>query len=93
LNNILTVMVGCSELLLYRCLDERDQRHRDIEHIKKAGVWAASLTRQLFAFSRRQILKPRVVDLNTVVADVTKMLRRLLGEEIELVTLLDEDLE
>jgi PAS domain S-box-containing protein len=91
-NNILTVIRGYSELLLRHHLDEHDPERKDIEHIKKAGERATSLTRQLLAFSRQQILQPSVFNLNAVVADLSEMLRRLIGEDIDLVILLDKDL-
>ncbi|HXV44800.1 MAG TPA: ATP-binding protein, partial [Anaerolineae bacterium] len=85
-NNLLTVINGYSELLLYRHLDGTSPLRRYIEEIKKAGERAASLTGQLLAFSRKQVLQPQIIDLNTVVADIDKMLRRLIGEDIDLVT-------
>jgi PAS domain S-box-containing protein len=91
-NNILTAIMGYSELLLQLHPDERDPERKDIEQIKQAGERATSLTRQLLAFSRQQILQPQVLNLNGVVADMSKMLRRLIGEDIDLVTLLDEEL-
>jgi two-component system cell cycle sensor histidine kinase/response regulator CckA len=86
-NNLLTAINGYSELTLRRLTDEPLRRY--IEEIKKAGDRAASLTRQLLAFSRKQVLKPKVMELNSVVADMDNMLRRLIGEDVELVTTLD----
>ena len=86
-NNLLTAITGYSELLLGR-LGEDDPSRRYVEEVKKAGDRAASLTRQLLAFSRQQVLELRVLDLNSVVADVERMLRRVIGEDIELVTIL-----
>jgi PAS domain S-box-containing protein len=82
-NNLLTAMKGYAELTLNRPeLDE--QTRADIEQIRKAADQAAALTKQLLAFSRRQPLEPRVIDLNEVVVDMDAMLRRLIGEDIEL---------
>ena len=84
-NNLLGVMIGYSDLMLASTsLDDRT-RHQ-IEQVKKAGHRAASLTGQLLAFSRKQVLTPKVLDLNTVVSETSKMLHRLLGEDIELIT-------
>ena len=84
-NNLLTIINGYAELLSERT--STDDPRRDIsEEILKAGERAASLTRQLLAFSRRQVLEPRVLDLNSVLADTEKMLRRLIGEDVELAT-------
>jgi PAS domain S-box-containing protein len=85
-NNLLTVINGYSELLLYRHLEGTSPLRRYIEEIRKAGERAASLTGQLLAFSRKQVLQPQIIDLNTVVADMDKLLRRLIGEDIDLVT-------
>ncbi len=90
-NNLLTAITGYSDLLLMD-LPEEGPAHREVLEIRKAGDRAASLTRQLLAFSRRQVLQPRVLDLNQVVTDMEKMLRRLIGENIELVTSLADDL-
>ena len=84
-NNLLTVISGFSELLA-EGLEGDSPLHEYSEEIKKAAERAAHLTRQLLAFGRRQILQPQVLDLNTVVADVDKMLRRLIGEDIQLKT-------
>ena len=89
-NNLLTVINGNSDLLL-RGMREEQQRER-VEEIKKAGERAAQLTRQLLAFSRKQVMQPVVLDLNTVVPDINKMLRRLIGEDLELRTVLDPKL-
>ena len=91
-NNLLTAIIGYSELSLKR-LDSDNPIARNIEEIKKAAARAASLTRQLLAFSRKQILEPKVLDLNVAVSDMYKMLRRLIGEDIDLVTVLASDLE
>jgi hypothetical protein len=87
-NNLLTVITGYTDLLLERLKNE-DRLRRAVEEISKAGSRGASLTRQLLAFSRRQVLQPKVLDLNAVVANTEKMLRRLIGEDIELRTSLD----
>ncbi len=91
-NNLLTAILGYGELLLHG-LDDHDPLHQDVEQIMKAGQRAASLTRQLLAFSRLQALQPQVLDLNATVADMGKMLRRLIGEDIDLVTVLGPGLE
>src|SRR6266850_2083280 len=82
-NNLLTIINGSTELLLGR-IPAEDRMSRDINEIRKAGMRAASLTRQLLAFSRKQILEPKVLDLNTIVVDLEKMLRRLIGEDVRL---------
>jgi len=90
-NNLLTVIKGYSQLSLIELKEDVPLRG-NIEEIKKASEKAADLTRQLLAFSRRQILETRVLDLNTVLRDMDKMLHRLIGEDIELITLLADDL-
>jgi PAS domain S-box/PAS domain S-box/PAS domain S-box len=82
-NNLLTVINGIADLAL-TTVDEVDPLHTDLLDIRQAGERAASLTRQLLAFSRLQILKMEVLGLNTVVANLMGMLRRLIGEDIEL---------
>jgi PAS domain S-box-containing protein len=87
-NNLLTVIMGYSEIVLSRL--EHEHRSRAlVEEIRKAGQRAVTLTRQLLAFSRRQVLAPVVLDLNTVVTEMDKMLHRLIGEDIELSLVLD----
>jgi len=80
-NNILGVMIGYSQLLKRKMQSEPNLLEY-ADEIEKAGQRAASLTRQLLAFSRQQILTPTVLDLNTLVADMEKMLPRLIGEDI-----------
>jgi two-component system cell cycle sensor histidine kinase/response regulator CckA len=82
-NNLLTAILGYCELLL-GILPAEDPAHQDVAEIKKAGERAALLTRQLLAFSRRQVLQPKSLNLNQVVDNLGKMLHRLLGEDIEL---------
>jgi PAS domain S-box-containing protein len=83
-NNLLTVILGFCELLLAD-LGPGDQRQADIVEIQNAGVCAAQLTRQLLAFSRKQIIEPTVLDLNGVVAGMQRMLERLIGEDVSVV--------
>ena len=90
-NNLLTAITGYSDLAIRRLKAEDPLRHH-IEEIKKAGERAAALTRQLLAFSRKQVLQPRVLDLNAVVSEMEKMLRRLIGEDMEFRTALASDL-
>jgi PAS domain S-box-containing protein len=82
-NNILAVIIANSHLLLDG-LGDSDPRRDDVEEIRAAGDRAARLTRQLLAFSRKQVMEPTVVDLNASLDGVMKMLRRLIGEDIEL---------
>jgi PAS domain S-box-containing protein len=90
-NNLLTVMTSCSELLLGDLAHE-DRRRGDVEEIRRAAQRAAALTRQLLAFSRKQILQPTLLDLNSVVSEMERMLLRVIGEDIVLETRLDPDL-
>ncbi len=91
-NNLLTAILGYGQLARHR-LGADDPTRRDIEEIEKAAARAATLTRQLLAFSRKQVLQPKVLDVNMILADTEKMLRRLIGEDVELVTLLGGDLK
>jgi two-component system cell cycle sensor histidine kinase/response regulator CckA len=91
-NNLLTVITGFSDILLHRRLDDGDPLRQPIEEIHKAGKRATSLTGQLLAFSRKQVLQPKVLDLNAVATDAEKMLRCLIGEDIDLVTVLAPEL-
>ncbi len=83
-NNLLTVINGMSELVLEQ-IGEDHPVHADVREIQTAGERAAGLTRQLLAFSRQQVMAPRVMDLKTVVEGMTGLLRRLLGEDVDLV--------
>jgi PAS domain S-box-containing protein len=87
-NNLLTAIKGYAELALDR-LDPEDTIHADVGQIRKAADQAAGLTSQLLAFGRQQPLQPKVLDVNTVITGVDKMLRRLIGEDVELRTELD----
>ena len=87
-NNLLSVIIGYSELLSANLGSEGAAGVR-LQTIKKAGQRAASLTSQLLAFSRRQVLQPRVVNLNSLVTETERMLQRLMGEDIEQKVLLD----
>ncbi|MCL4502750.1 MAG: PAS domain S-box protein, partial [Deltaproteobacteria bacterium] len=90
-NNILTAIIGYSELLGGK-FEPGDSRLNDMEEIHQAAERAASLTRQLLAFSRKQIFAPRVLNLNNLINNLDKMLRRLLSEDIKLVTIPAENL-
>ncbi|HSO72320.1 MAG TPA: ATP-binding protein, partial [Thermodesulfobacteriota bacterium] len=90
-NNMLTGIIGYADLLLLS-LSRDHPLVGKVEEIKKAGKRAASLTQQLLAFSRKQMLQPKVLDLNLVVNDLKKMLQRLIGEDIELETQLESSL-
>jgi two-component system cell cycle sensor histidine kinase/response regulator CckA len=79
-NNMMTGVIGFSEFLL-RSLEEGDTRRSDVEEIIKAGTRAADVTRQLLAFTRQQFLQPQVLEVNAVVSDMEKLLRRSLGED------------
>jgi PAS domain S-box-containing protein len=91
-NNLLTAIQGHAALLLDELHDSSGIR-TDLLEIRDAAERATTLTRQLLAFSRRQVLQPRVLDLNLVVADMEKMLRRMIGEHIELRTELGSPLD
>lgn len=90
-NNLLSVIMGYGEIVLSQ-LDRLDPMREDVQQILDAGRKASELTRQLLAFSRRQPLKPVVLDLNGVLEDLEKILRRVIGEDIELELRLSEGL-
>ncbi len=91
-NNILTAIVGYTDLLTAE-FDGNARQLEDLEEIRKAARRAAALTRQLLAFSRKQVLEPRVIDVNGVVMNLDKMLRSLISENIELKTELATELD
>ncbi|TFH31702.1 MAG: response regulator [Deltaproteobacteria bacterium] len=90
-NNILTVITGYSELLL-RKAEKGSPMHGGLEEIRRAGDRAASMTQQLLAFSRKQIIEPKVMQLDRLVAEVLTMLARLIGEDIALQTVTGKSL-
>jgi two-component system cell cycle sensor histidine kinase/response regulator CckA len=83
-NNLLTVILGYCELLLAD-FDPDDPRRADLVEVQKAGARAGGLTRQLLAFSRKQIIEPTLLELDAVVADMRSMLERLIGEDVKVV--------
>ncbi|MEA1900989.1 MAG: response regulator, partial [Thermodesulfobacteriota bacterium] len=85
-NNILTTIIGNAELALMNVIKDKSLS-KGIKEIKKAGERAASLTRQLLAFSRKQIVQPKILDINELLTDMEKMLGRLIGEDIEMLTI------
>ena len=89
-NNLLTAILGYCELLQLDVSDN-DPRRADILEIQKAGIRASSLTRQLLAFSRKEIISPTMLDLNAVALDIRKMLERLIGEDVAVVMRLHAD--
>ncbi len=89
-NNLLTAILGSADLLL-EMLPPEHPGHEEAAESRKAALRAADLTRQLLAFSRQQVMAPRLLDLNAVVANVDRMLRRLLGERVNLRTILATD--
>ena len=90
-NNLLTTVLGYSDMALSQ-LSPHDPIREDIAEIRRAGERASDLTRQLLAFSRKQVFEPRVLDLNALLADSSRMLARLIGEHIRFVTKLDPGL-
>ncbi len=91
-NNLLTVILGYGEILLDG-LDADDPMCAPINAICESGIRAAGLTRQLLAFSRRSVLEPKLIDINALLLETEKMLRRLIGEDIVLSTVLAEHLD
>ncbi|MBN2322455.1 MAG: PAS domain S-box protein [Spirochaetes bacterium] len=90
-NNTLSAIIGYTDYIL-RKLDTKDENRQYLQEIKKAGERAAALTYQLLAFSRKQVLKPEVVDINGLVTDLEKMIRRIIGEDIILAVKLQTDI-
>ena len=90
-NNLLTAIIGYTDML-GDSLDEGDARRKDVDEIRGAAIRAAGLTHQLLAFSRKQVLRPRVLDLNETVWKANNLLKRLIGENITLTTTLDTTL-
>ena len=92
-NNLLTVIIGITgDMLEKPTADLSREARKNLGRILKAGERAAALTKQLLAFSRKQVVRPTVLSLNTIVANVESMLRRLIGEDIELRSILAADL-
>ncbi|MCD4699153.1 MAG: PAS domain S-box protein [Phycisphaerae bacterium] len=90
-NNMLAIIQGYADLLLKSMSKDDDHRY-DVQSIRTAAKRAAALTRQLLAFGRKQTIQPRVMDLNEVIADTDSMLRRIIGEDIELLTIPGKDI-
>lgn len=88
-NNILTAILGYSEIAMMN-LNPEQQVYKDIKAIMKAGQKASNLTRQLLAFSRKQLIQPKIIDINRLIIDLDKMLNRLIGEDIKLSVYLPE---
>ncbi|UCB45861.1 MAG: PAS domain S-box protein [Spirochaetota bacterium] len=89
-NNLLTAIIGYSDILMEQNLSNNIHHH--VEEIKNAADRAASLTQQLLAFSRKQIMKPKILNLNELIKNINQMLKRLITEDIDLVTSLDPEL-
>ncbi|RLF59742.1 MAG: hypothetical protein DRN37_03560, partial [Thermoplasmata archaeon] len=89
-NNLLTTIIGNADLALMDLQEETPVYHC-IEEMRKAGKRAAALTRQLLAFSRKQTIQPEIVNLNEIIMESEKMLRRLIGEDINFVTVYEEE--
>jgi two-component system cell cycle sensor histidine kinase/response regulator CckA len=87
-NNLLTVIMSYGAMLLER-IEPDDPNREDVKEIAAAAELAAGLTRQLLVFSRKQVMQPRVININAIIGDLENMLRRVIGEDIELVTSLD----
>jgi two-component system, cell cycle sensor histidine kinase and response regulator CckA len=90
-NNLLSVIMSYTDMLLHD-VEAADPMHADLEQVARAGRRANDLTRQLLAFSRQQVLEPKIVNLNDAIAAMAKMLRRLIGEDIELALLPAQDI-
>jgi PAS domain S-box-containing protein len=90
-NNLLTIITGYSETIMDR-LPPEDPARDEVAEISRAGERAATLTRQLLAFSRKQVTQPKILNLNSIVVEMTRMLHRLIGEDVELTTQLEPSL-
>ena len=90
-NNVLTTIIGHSDLIL-RILDKDNDLREYVEEIRKAANRAASLSRHLLTFSRKQVIQPKILNLNEVITEIEKMLRRVIGENIEFITILEPEL-
>jgi two-component system cell cycle sensor histidine kinase/response regulator CckA len=90
-NNVLTVVKSFTEFLL-EDLEQSDPRRADVQEIAKAADRAAGMTRRLLAFSRRQVLQPRALDLNGIIAGMERMVQRLIGDDVRILTSLDSSL-
>ena len=90
-NNLLTTIIGNADICLIQ-MDKNNPIREDVGEIKKAGERASALTRQLLAFSRKQILHPQVLDLNYVIGDMEKLLGRTIGEDVEVKSILEAEL-
>ena len=90
-NNLLTIIKGYVEMAMQRCLD-RPELHRDIRRIEEAADRAVTLVRQLLAFSRKQVLRPKILDLNAIVVNLDQLLRRLMNENIDMKTFVSKDI-
>src|SRR6267154_970617 len=89
-NNLLTIIKGYVEMAIQRCLD-RPELHSDIRRIEDAADRAVTLVRQLLAFSRKQVLRPKILDLNAIVMNLDQLLRRLMSENIAMKTFVSKD--
>jgi PAS domain S-box-containing protein len=89
-NNLLTIIKGYLEMAMQRCLD-RPELHSDIRRIEDAADRAVTLVRQLLAFSRKQVLRPKILDLNAIVMNLDQLLRRLMSENIAMKTFVSND--
>ena len=91
-NDLVAVIMSYSAMLVDR-LSVRDPIHEDVQEIALAADRAAGLTKQLLAFSRQQVMQPRVININEVIGDLEKMLRRVIGEDVEFLTSLDPGID
>ncbi|MGD9898677.1 MAG: PAS domain S-box protein [Calditrichaceae bacterium] len=90
-NNILTAINGYADMMLMK-MDPTNPAYSDLMNIVRGGKRAERLTRQLLAFSRKQVIEPRIIDINKLILDLDSMLRRLIGEDIQIETCLNEEL-